>query len=213
MGSERAEAKKDVSPLKKAFQPSPSSCTGCLCHYKPCRGKGLLQATVLFNLPGCQLCFNHQLHLWRILLEHNLDLRSNLPGPLSQLCWSVSQTNQSSCSCCSETSGEGFLQAAVLLHLPGFSFASTTSCTFGGFFWRTTLTCAQIFPVLSANSSGRSLQPNEEPQERGFFRFACYGTCSAASFASTTSCTFGGLFWRTTLTCAQIFPVLAANQG
>merc|ERR1712045_673585 len=83
------------------------------------------------------------------------------------------------------------------------SFASTTSCTFGGFFWRTTLTCAQIFPVLSANSSGRSLQPNEapveKPQERGFFRFACYGTCSAASFASTTSCTFGGLFWRTTL--------------
>merc|ERR1712095_235839 len=68
---------------------------------------------------GCQLCFNHQLHLRRILLEHNLDLRSDLPGPLSQLCWSVSQTNQSSCSCCSETSGEGFLQAAVLLHLPG----------------------------------------------------------------------------------------------
>ena len=26
-------------------------------------------------------------------------------------------------------------------------------------------------------------------------RFACYSTCSAASFASTTSCTFGGLFW------------------
>merc|ERR1712226_1588675 len=119
MGSERAEAKKDVSPLKKAFQPSPSSCTGCLCHCKPCRGKGLLQAAVLFNLPGSQLCFNHQLHLWRILPEHNLDLRSDLPGPLSQLCWSVSQTNQSSCSCCSETSGEGFLQAAVLLHLPG----------------------------------------------------------------------------------------------
>ena len=26
-------------------------------------------------------------------------------------------------------------------------------------------------------------------------RFQCYGTCSAAAFASTTSCTFGGLFW------------------
>merc|ERR1739844_341345 len=97
------------------------------------------------------------------------------------------------------------------------SFASTTSCTFGGFFWSTTLTCAQIFPVLSANASGRALKPTkalaEKPQERGFFRFACYSTCQAASFASTTSCTFGGLFWSTTLTCAQIFPVLAANQG
>merc|ERR1712213_245814 len=93
------------------------------------------------------------------------------------------------------------------------SFASTTSCTFGGFFWSTTLTCAQIFPVLSANS-GRSLEPTkalapaaEKPQERGFFRLQCYSTCQAASF------TFGGFFWSTTLTCAQIFPVLAANQG
>merc|ERR1712039_231059 len=98
-------------------------------------------------------------------------------------------------------------------------FASSTSCTFGGIFWRTTLTCAQIFPVLSANAAGRSLQPEktepavEEPMERGFFRFQCYGTCSAAAFASTTSCTFGGLFWRTTLTCAQIFPVLSANAA
>merc|ERR1712139_328567 len=111
----------------------------------------------------------------------------------------------------------GFFRLQCYSTCQAASFASTTSCTFGGFFWRTTLTCAQIFPVLSANSSGRSLQPNkapvEKPQERGFFRFACYGTCSAASFASTTSCTFGGLFWRTTLTCAQIFPVLAANQG
>merc|ERR1712141_70647 len=107
----------------------------------------------------------------------------------------------------------GFFRLQCFSTCQAASFASTTSCTFGGFFWRTTLTCAQIFPVLSANSSGRSLQPVEKPQERGFFRFACYGTCSAASFASTTSCTFGGLFWRTTLTCAQIFPVLAANQG
>merc|ERR1712141_902316 len=107
----------------------------------------------------------------------------------------------------------GFFRLQCFSTCQAASFASTTSCTFGGFFWRTTLTCAQIFPVLSANSSGRSLKPVEKPQERGFFRFACYGTCSAASFASTTSCTFGGLFWRTTLTCAQIFPVLAANQG
>ena len=26
-------------------------------------------------------------------------------------------------------------------------------------------------------------------------RFQCYSTCQAASFASSTSCTFGGLFW------------------
>merc|ERR550539_1797777 len=97
--------------------------------------------------------------------------------------------------------------------------ATATPVEERGFFRRTTLTCAQIFPVLSANASGRALKPTkalapaEKPQERGFFRFACYSTCQAASFASTTSCTFGGLFWSTTLTCAQIFPVLAANQG
>merc|ERR1711894_655684 len=49
-------------------------------------------------------------------------------------------------------------------------------------------------------------------EERGFFRLQCYSTCQAASFASTTSCTFGGFFWSTTLTCAQIFPVLSANS-
>merc|ERR1711910_135040 len=113
----------------------------------------------------------------------------------------------------------GFFRLQCYSTCQAASFASTTSCTFGGFFWSTTLTCAQIFPVLSANASGRSLKTNqalapvEKAQERGFFRFACYSTCSAASFASTTSCTFGGLFWSTTLTCAQIFPVLAANQG
>merc|ERR1712242_401643 len=113
----------------------------------------------------------------------------------------------------------GFFRLQCYSTCQAASFASTTSCTFGGFFWSTTLTCAQIFPVLSANASGRSLKTNQAPasvekaQERGFFRFACYSTCSAASFASTTSCIFGGLFWSTTLTCAQIFPVLAANQG
>merc|ERR1712233_148328 len=113
----------------------------------------------------------------------------------------------------------GFFRLQCFSTCQAASFASTTSCTFGGFFWSTTLTCAQIFPVLSANASGRALKPKEaippaeKPQERGFFRFACFSTCQAASFASTTSCTFGGLFWSTTLTCAQIFPVLAANQG
>merc|ERR1712130_57551 len=114
----------------------------------------------------------------------------------------------------------GFFRLQCFSTCQAASFASTTSCTFGGFFWSTTLTCAQIFPVLSANASGRALKPKEaiapaaeKPQERGFFRFACFSTCQAASFASTTSCTFGGLFWSTTLTCAQIFPLLAANQG
>merc|ERR1712154_637 len=113
---------------------------------------------------------------------------------------------------CQSCRGEGLLQAAVLLHLPGCQF-----CIYNILhLWRILL----IFPVLSANASGRSLQPTkalapaaEKPLERGFFRFACYSTCQAASFASTTSCTFGGFFWSTTLTCAQIFPVLAANQG
>merc|ERR1711963_684929 len=44
-----------------------------------------LPSAKLLLLPGCQLCFNHQLHLWRILLEHNLDLRPDLPSPLGQL--------------------------------------------------------------------------------------------------------------------------------
>merc|ERR1711878_162073 len=70
----------------------------------------------------------------------------------------------------------GFFRLQCYSTCQAASFASTTSCTFGGFFWRTTFTCAQIFPVLSANSAGRSLQPVEKPQERGFFRFACYGT-------------------------------------
>merc|ERR1712203_973498 len=87
----------------------------------------------------------------------------------------------------------GFFRLQCYSTCQAASFASTTSCTFGGFFWSTTLTCAQIFPVLSANASGRSLQPTkalapaaEKPLERGFFRFACYSTCQAASFASTT---------------------------
>ena len=50
-------------------------------------------------------------------------------------------------------------------------------------------------------------------QGRGFFRFACYSTCAAANFASTTSCTFGGFFWSTTLNCQQIFPLLSANAS
>merc|ERR1711953_65806 len=123
---------------------------------------------------------------------------------------------RSGCPCqCNPCRGEGLLQVPVLLHLSGCQFRLQHQLHF----WRTALTCAQIFPVLSANAAGRSLQPEMsepavgEPMERGFFRFQCYGTCSAAAFASTTSCTFGGLFWRTTLTCAQIFPVLAANQG
>merc|ERR1719391_115054 len=72
----------------------------------------------------------------------------------------------------------GFFRLQCFSTCQAASFASTTSCTFGGFFWSTTLTCAQIFPVLSANASGRALKPKEaiapaaaeKPQERGFFR-------------------------------------------
>merc|ERR1712110_1131646 len=73
----------------------------------------------------------------------------------------------------------GFFRLQCYSTCQAASFASTTSCTFGGFFWSATLTCAQIFPVLSANASGRALKPTkalaekpQEPQERGFFRFA-----------------------------------------
>merc|ERR1712045_679757 len=147
MGALKHKSKDGASPPSNKDLLPLRPCTGCL--RQPCRGEGFLQAAVLLHLPGCQFCIYNILHLWRILLEHNIDLRSDLPGSLSK----------------------------------------------------------------------RSLQPTkaltsaEKPLERGFFRFACYSTCQAASFASTTSCTFGGFFWSTTLTCAQIFPVLAANQG
>merc|ERR1712083_984736 len=100
----------------------------------------------------------------------------------------------------------GFFRLACYSTCAAANFASSTSCTFGGFFLSTTLNCQQIFPVLSANASGRKLAP--KPEERGFFRLACYSTC-----ASSTSCTFGGLFWSTTLNCQQIFPVLSANAS
>ena len=64
--------------------------------------------------------------------------------------------------------------------------------------------------LLSYNDYYRILNVN---WCRGFFRIQCYSTCQAANFAATTSCTFGGLFWSTTLTCAQIFPVLSANAA
>merc|ERR1712008_573991 len=105
----------------------------------------------------------------------------------------------------------GFFRLACYSTCSAASFASTTSCTFGGFFWSMTLNCQQIFPLLSANASGRKLAPKSE--ERGFFRLACFSTCSAASFPSTTSCTFGGFFWSTTLNCQQIFPLLSANAS
>merc|ERR1712241_563418 len=111
---------KPNSPVLKDVEtlPLPLLGSGCPCQCNPCGGEGLLQVPVLLHLPSCQFRLQHQLHLWRTLLEDDLDLRPDLPCPLGQRCWSI---------------------------------ASTTSCTFGGLFWRTTLTCAQIFPVLAAN--------------------------------------------------------------
>merc|ERR1712008_90494 len=76
-------------------------------------------------------------------------------------------------------------------------------------------TLATVLLVL-ATTSAMEIQTQEAsiaPKERGFFRLACYSTCSAASFASTTSCTFGGFFWSMTLNCQQIFPLLSANAS
>ena len=50
---------------------------------------------------------------------------------------------------------------------------------------------------------------NTEPAGRSFQWAACYSTCAAANFASTTTCTFG-LFFKFTRTCNQVFPLLAA---
>ena len=211
-----------------------------------------IQASVLLHLPSRQLCLHHQLHLWRILLVDD------------KIFWRKSH------------------------HIIQYPINSQAECLQSNH-RRTTLTCAQIFPVLSANSSGRSLQPNEapveKPQERGFFRlvgFLRFASISHFSFdcLSSADCfelsnikhlqsrnfgkigvlnilieiqisPFAGLpamapalllashpqpaalsedssggklsefaeipklisRRRTTLTCAQIFPVLAANQG
>merc|ERR1711902_254813 len=72
------------------------------------------------------------------------------------------------------------------------------------------LPSAKLVLLAIALAAAATASPLEE---RGFFRLQCYSTCQAASFASTTSCTFGGFFWSTTLTCAQIFPVLSANAS
>ena len=54
----------------------------------------------------------------------------------------------------------------------------------------------QQCPSIKRRSQGFSLRPNKRKNfPTTIARFQCYGTCSAAAFASTTSCTFGGLFW------------------
>merc|ERR1711983_13569 len=50
---------------------------------------------------GCRLCFNHQLHLWRILLENHIDLCPDLPRSCRQ-----SGINRSTLLCDKRTTEE-----------------------------------------------------------------------------------------------------------
>merc|ERR1712141_673194 len=98
------------SPILKDVEtlPLPLPRSGCPCQCNSCGGEGLLQVPVLLHLSGCQLRLQHQLHLWRTLLEDDLDLCPDLPRPLGQCCWSVTSTWEVRASSCG-TSGERIL--------------------------------------------------------------------------------------------------------
>merc|ERR1712154_369839 len=59
---------------------------------------------------------------------------------------------------------------------------------------------------------GASVSGGEMESDRGLFRLACFQTCSDAGFASTTECTYGGLFWTITQPCNAIFPLLGLGK-
>jgi len=75
---------------------------------------------------------------------------------------------------------------------------------------------SQIYQLYGADDN--SMKEEEKEADRTFGGLSgssssgCYSTCSAANFASTTSCTFGFLI-KITRTCNQLFPVLAAVSG
>ena len=63
--------------------------------------------------------------------------------------------------------------------------------------------------VIRNQITGIATSVITQPASRTLQYGACFSTCQAANFASTTSCTFG-LFFKWTRTCAQVFPLLAA---
>ena len=66
---------------------------------------------------------------------------------------------------------------------------------------------SQIYQLYSSTATVPSVTIEKEA-DRTFQSASCYSTCAAASFASTTTCTFG-FFFKFTRTCNQVFPVLA----
>jgi hypothetical protein len=64
---------------------------------------------------------------------------------------------------------------------------------------------SQIYEMYS---SSMPTMTDEKEEVRTFQRASCFSICTAANFASTTTCTFG-FFFRFTRTCNQVFPVLA----
>ena len=67
--------------------------------------------------------------------------------------------------------------------------------------------------ICEMYSSAMPAMTCEKEVDRTFQGASCLATCTAANFASTTTCTFG-FFFRFTRTCNQVFPLLAlAAQG
>ena len=64
---------------------------------------------------------------------------------------------------------------------------------------------SQIYDMYS---SAMPTMTEEKEVDLTFQRASCLSTCTAANFASTTTCTFG-FFFRFTRTCNQVFPGLA----
>ena len=63
---------------------------------------------------------------------------------------------------------------------------------------------SQIYEMYS---SAMPTMTDEKEVDRTFQRASCLPTCTAANFASTTTCTFG-FYFKFTRTCNQVFPVL-----
>ena len=150
--------------------------------------------------------------------ENNVDLRSDLPRSLSQLLRPLSPTQR-------RTSGERILQVGWLFKIGSishFSFdcLSSADCfelsnmknlqsqNFGKIEVLNILIEIQISPFAGLPAMAPALLLASHPQPAALSEDSSGGKLS--EFAEIPKLISRR---RTTLTCAQIFPVLAANQG
>ena len=150
--------------------------------------------------------------------ENNVDLRSDLPRSLSQLLRPLSPTQR-------RTSGERILQVGWLFKICSishFSFDCLSSAdyfelsnikhlqsrNFGKIGVLNILIEIQISPFAGLPAMAPALLLASHPQPAALSEDSSGGKLS--EFAEIPKLISRR---RTTLTCAQIFPVLAANQG